>query len=115
MIRHAIAALTALALSFTAAHAQVNRNTTNSSSTITLGNTFQTISAAQPRFTITIQNNNTNGDNCWLFIGGGSATKGTSILLAPGGSYQRYYPYVPSDAIQMTCATTSDTFYLDTQ
>jgi hypothetical protein len=50
-------------------------------------------------------------------VGGvlGSATKGISILLLPGGSYTRYYPYVPADAIHATCTTTNDTLYIDTQ
>lgn len=101
-----------------AAHAQTNTlySTTNGSVTIATGNTFQTIlNASRNRRSITIQNNNTNGDNCWLFIGSGSATKATAILLGSGGSYQRYYPYIPNDAIQATCATTSDTMYVDTQ
>lgn len=93
--------------------------TTNASVVITLGNTFQTVLAAlgappAQRRSITIQNNNA-ADNCWLFIGAGSATAARAILLLPGGSYARYYPYVPSDAIQATCASTNDTLYLDTQ
>lgn len=88
--------------------------TTNNSGTITAGNTFQQILAAGTRQSITIQNNNTNGDNCWVFLGTtANATRPTAILLAPGGSYQRYYPYVPNDPIQITCANTLDTFYAD--
>src|SRR5690349_7848737 len=92
--------------------------TTNASVTIATGNTFQSILSSvqvntQARQSITIQNNNTNNDNCWLYIGAtASATKGTSILLAPGGSYQRYYPYIPTDNIAATCTTTNDTLYL---
>lgn len=99
----------------------VNIPTTNRSITITNGNTFQTvIAAASPtvstsRQSLTIQNNNTNNDNCWVFIGSAAAAKATSILLGPGGSYQRYYPFVPSDAIQATCTTTADSLYVDTQ
>lgn len=90
--------------------------TTNVTVVVAAGNTFQTILAASTsRLNMTIQNNNVNGDNCWLFIGSGSATKATSILLGQGGSYQRYFPYLPSDAIQATCTTTSDTLYVDTQ
>ena len=93
----------------------LNAGTVNSSATIATGNTFQTVLAANSkRQSVTIQNNNTNNDNCWLFIGSAAAAKGTSILLAPGGSYQRYSPYVPTDAIQATCATTNDTMYIDT-
>jgi len=119
LLRAALAAAALVSAAFPSA-AQTPAATTNGSVTIATGSTFQTILAVlaagnTQRRSVTIQNNNTNGDNCWLFIGGGSATKATSILLAPGGSYQRYYPYVPSDAIQATCATTNDTMYLDTQ
>jgi hypothetical protein len=94
-------------------------STVNGSATITTGNTFQTVLATLPgtstrRQSLTVENNNAS-DSCWLFVGGGSATKGTSILLLPGGSYSRYWPYVPSDAIQATCTNTSDTLYVDTQ
>lgn len=97
----------------------INRSTLNSSATITTGNTFQTILAvisgtSTQRQSLTIQNNNAV-DSCWLFIGAGSATKATSMLLLAGGSYTRYWPYVPSDAIQATCATTADTLYVDIQ
>lgn len=102
------------------ARAQTTAATTNGSITITAGNTFQqalAVMAAPPatRRSLTIVNNNAS-DNCWIFIGAtASATKGTSILLLPGGSYTRYYPYVPSDNIAATCATTNDTLYIDTQ
>ena len=72
-------------------------------------------SASNPRRSLTIQNNNTNGDSCWLFIGSGSASEGTAILLQTGIPYARYYPYVPSDELQVTCASTSDTIYADVQ
>lgn len=100
------------------AQAPQMRATVNGSVVIAAGNTFQTVlaAAASPvrRNSLTIQNNNA-ADSCWLFIGGGSATKGTSILLLAGGSYTRYSPFIPSDAIQATCAATSDTLYVDTQ
>jgi hypothetical protein len=109
-----------LALS-SAAHAQASPTaifTNNVSATIATGNTFQTVLSATvnaySRKSLTIQNNNST-DSCWIFIGSGSATKATSILLLAGGSYTRYYPYVPADAIQATCATTSDTLYVDYQ
>lgn len=95
--------------------------TVNGSVAIAAGNTFQSALAAlgSPpalRRSLTIQNNNTNGDNCWLFIGAtASATKALSILLGPGGSYQRYAPYIPSDNLAVTCTTTADTVYVDTQ
>jgi hypothetical protein len=101
------------------ADAQTNLATINNSTTITTGGTFQTVLPAlgtgAVRRSITIQNNNTGTDNCWVFLGSGAATTARSILLASGGSYQRYYPYVPSDAVQMTCTTTGDSVYIDTQ
>lgn len=96
-----------------------NRSTLNSSATITAGNTFQTVLAAQTSITqrqsLTIQNNNTSSDNCWVFVGSGTASEAKSILLQPGQSYTRYWPIVPNDAIQATCASTSDTIYVDNQ
>lgn len=93
--------------------------TTNGSVVIVTGNTFQTILAAVSgtlRRSLTIQNNNAT-DSCWIFIGSGAATKATSIILdtTHGTAYTRYAPYVPSDVIQATCATSSDTLYVDTQ
>lgn len=95
------------------------RPTLNGSVTIAVGNTFQTVLAAATlnnRRSLTIQNNNAT-DSCWIVIGGalGSATKSIAILLLAGGSYARYYPYVPSDAIHATCASNADTLYVDTQ
>lgn len=117
------ASLTAAALFLLTApvSAQVtNAPTINGSVTITAGNTFQTALPAlgappAVRRSLTVQNNNTTTDNCWLYLGAGGATKAASIVLSPGGSYSRYYPFVPSDAVQVTCATTSDTMYVDTQ
>jgi hypothetical protein len=98
------------------AQAQSPRTTQNMSVAITLGATFQTIlTTAQVRIQITIQNNNTTTDNCWVHIGPGTPTTANSILLTPGQAYTRYYPYIPSDAIQATCATTNNTLYVDIQ
>jgi hypothetical protein len=98
------------------------RGTVNGSSTIANGGTFQSvlpsiIGTTNTRQSLTIQNNNISGtDYCYVYIGpNASATEAKSIALAVGQSYQRYWPYVPPDNISMTCATTSDTFYLDTQ
>lgn len=100
----------------------INRSTKNSSLAITAGNTFQPVLASivgastantTQRQSLTIQNNNTNTDNCWVFIGSGTATAATSIILAPGQAYTRYWPFVPSDAIQATCTSTNDTLYVD--
>jgi hypothetical protein len=96
------------------------RGTVNSSATITAGNAFQSVLAtligtSTVRQSLTIENNNA-ADSCWVFIGpNASATKATSILLTPGGSYQRYFPYVPSDNISATCTNMNDTLYVDTQ
>jgi hypothetical protein len=117
MMKRLAVALLALCLAGQA-FAQTVAQSTNGSVTITTGGTFQTVLAAitqnNQRRSLTVENNNTS-DNCWLFIGSGSATKATSILLLPGGSYTRYYPYVPSDALQATCATTGDSIYVDFQ
>ena len=99
-----------------------NFGTVNGSAVIATGNTFQAILAAavQPnrRRSLTIQNNNT-ADNCWISFGvgitAGNATKAKSVLLLPGGSFTRYYPYIPSDEIEATCATSASTIYVDTQ
>lgn len=96
-----------------------NRSTKNVSATITTGNTFQVLltsilGTSTQRQALTIENNNAS-DNCWLFIGTGTPTTATAILLLPGGSYTRYWPYVPSDQFQGTCASNSDTFYMDVQ
>ena len=117
MMKRLAACLLALCLAGPA-FAQTVAQTTNSSAVIAAGNTFQTVLAAitstNQRRSLSIQNNNAT-DSCWLFVGAGAATKGTAILLLAGGSYTRYYPYVPSDAIQATCASTSDTLYVDFQ
>jgi pectate lyase len=92
-----------------------NKTTVNGSAIIATGNTFQQVLAANSnRASITIENNNAS-DSCWVTVDGGSASKGVAILLLAGGSYQRYFPYVPSGAIQATCASNSDTLYVDTQ
>jgi hypothetical protein len=100
-------------------------STVNASGTITSGGTFQQIlpsihtgagNASTARQSLTIQNDNTNSDNCWVFIGPiASATEATSILLAPQQAYGRYWPNVPSDTVSITCTGTSDTFYADYQ
>jgi hypothetical protein len=75
------------------------------------------------RRSLTIQNNNGNAtceaasncDYCWVFIGAGTASEAKSIELGATEAYTRFYPYVPSDVIQATCASNSDTLYVDTQ
>jgi hypothetical protein len=66
------------------------------------------------RRSLTIENNNAT-DSCWVYVGSGTATAAKSILLLPGGSYVRYYPYIPNDQIQATCTTTSESLYIDIQ
>jgi hypothetical protein len=100
------------------ASAQTVAQTTNSSAVIATGSTFQTVLSAVTltgqRRSLTINNNNPT-DSCWLFLGSGTATKGKSILLLAGATYARYAPYIPSDEVQATCATSADTLYLDFQ
>jgi hypothetical protein len=106
--------------------------TTNGSQAIAVGNTYQSILAAGTRRALTIQNNNTGSDDCWIevsglvTVGATTATSVTppgqsaitavkaSIRIVPGGQYARYYPYVPSGPIVGTCATTGDSIYVDT-
>jgi hypothetical protein len=100
------------------------RTTSNQSAVIALANAFQEIIAAGNRQSLTIQNNNAT-NSCWIAFGtrvsdgsaitAGTATKAESILLLAGGSYTRYWPFIPTDAIIATCAGTSDTLYLDVQ
>ena len=98
-----------------------NAPTINGSVSITTGNTFQQALPAVGtppaiRRSLTVQNNNTTTDACWVYLGvTANATKANSIELLQGNSYSRYFPYVPSDAVQVTCATTADTVYVDTQ
>lgn len=120
-MKRLLVALFAALLAFPAYGQQqpLNLGTLNGSAIIATGNTFQSVLAAvtnvNKRKSLTIQNNNAT-DSCWIFVGAtASATKGTSILLLPGGAYTRYYPYIPSDNIAATCATSSDTLYVDTQ
>lgn len=103
----------------------------NRSISVTTGNTYQAIDAVnESRRSVTIQNNNTNTDNCWINVDGKVAAGNTtatsvtnvngtitaakaSILLQPGQAYTRYYPYVPSGAIVGTCAGSADSIYAD--
>ena len=89
--------------------------TTNISGTITLGGTFQTISASSTtRKSFEFQNN--SSDPCYLFFGVlGSATLNTSLKVPSGGSYLRSSGALPSDAINVTCTTTADVFYAAVQ
>lgn len=130
-----VVVLFALALGIGSAAAQNNRGTLNYPQKITTGGTFQQIRPANSRWSIEVQNNQTGTDNCWIIPNGagqivsGTTTLSTSvtingatvtaqqaaILLTPGGSWTRYYPYVPNDAIYGTCATSGDSLYVDEQ
>jgi hypothetical protein len=141
-VQAVIAAILAATLSFpTQVQAQTPAASTNGSTKITAGLTYQQllpILAAPPalRRSITIQNNQTSGtDVCYIIFGSNLAiTAGTtttsssftingisvtaaqaSIALAPQASWTRYFPEIPSDAIYGTCTTTGDSIYVDTQ
>lgn len=90
---------------------------TNLSSTVTVGNTFQQIAASSTaRFSFEFQNDAGNGDKCWLYWGTtGSATKAKSVIVLDGQVYLRSAGAIPSDAIQVTCTTTADAYYAETQ
>lgn len=131
MRRLILAALAALFLS-SPALAQGTKLTNAVPTKITTGLTYQVLLAASSnRQSLTIQNNNAS-DGCWIIVGGPwqaadtTATARTingvsltalqaSISLSAGGSYTRYYPWVPGDAILGTCTTTADSIYVDTQ
>lgn len=113
--------------------------TTNFAVTITTGLTYQQLlPAGQNRRSLTIQNNQISGtDICYITFGqnitgqvtaGVSNTStnftingntvpagGASLILNPGQSYTRFYPYIPSDVIYVTCSTTGDSVYVDIQ
>jgi hypothetical protein len=118
------------------------RQTVNGAAKITTGLTYQLLLPALAgtttvRQSITIQNNQASGtDACYLIFGanvtivaGTTTTSSTSIVtgnsaltsaqasivLTPGQAWTRYFPFVPSDAIYVTCATTGDSVYVDTQ
>jgi len=89
--------------------------TGSNSVTIETSNKFQQVVPATgtARRAVTIKNN--NGDNCWVYIGSDKASKDNSIALDPGSSYVRYWPLAPKDAIQATCASSSDTLLVEYQ
>ena len=85
--------------------------------TINTANKFQQVlaSSGTARRMLRIGNNNDNDDSCWVFVGSGRASKEGSYEVPPGKEYLRYPPFVPSDAIQATCASSSDTLDLEYQ
>jgi hypothetical protein len=84
---------------------------------IDTGNKFQQVlaSSGTERRMLRISNNNTNGDSCWVFVDSSQAFKEASYAVRPGKDYLRYPPFVPSDAIQATCASSSDTLDVEYQ
>lgn len=101
-----------------------NKTTINRSVSIASGTVFQAILSKGSYKSITIQNNNTNTDNCWITFGtttggtlitAGNATVGESIILAPGQGYSRFFPSILFDEVEATCTNTNDTLYVDTQ
>lgn len=97
---------------------------TNSANTITTGGTFQTISAASStRKSFEFQNICTKAgnctattDNCYLFIAAsGTPTTANSIVVGPGQAYLRSTGSIPSNAIQATCDSNGDHYYLAVQ
>ena len=85
--------------------------------TINTANKFQQVlpSSGTARRMLRIGNNNTNDDLCWVFVGSGRASKEGSYPIPAGREYLRYSPFVPSDAIQATCESSSDTLDVEYQ
>lgn len=100
--------------------AQQQSAPTQTAVTIVIGNKFQQIlpenDTGKDRRSLIIHNSNTNGDRCWVFVGTGRAsTEKSDKVLAPGDEYEQYWPFVPSDEIQATCASSSDTLSVEYQ
>ncbi len=97
---------------------------TNASGTITLGGTFQTISAANTsRLSLEFHNvcpvsgNCTaQQNNCYLYIAAaGTPSTANSIIVPSGADYIRSSGEIPTDSIRATCDGTSDKYYLSVQ
>jgi hypothetical protein len=115
------------------------RPTANMSVKITTPLTYQLIAPLkQSMQSLTIQNNNpmSTSEMCYIDVSGaipigattgGVPTGGTgtpipgswagaSVLLPPGASYTRYYPYIPQGPIVATCGPgLNDSLYVDWQ
>jgi hypothetical protein len=112
-----VASLAIVLLLGSAAFAQTPPASTNKVVTIGTGNKFQPVlaSSGTELRMLRIRNNNTNDDICWVFVGSGPASKEASYPISPGEEYLRYPPFVPSDAIQATCTSSSDTLDVEYQ
>ena len=112
-----VASLAIALLSGSAAFAQTPPTSTNKVVTIGTGNKFQQVlaSTGTELRMLRISNNNANRDSCWVFVGSGQASKEGSYEVSPGKEYLRYPPFVSSDAIQATCASSSDTLDVEYQ
>jgi hypothetical protein len=111
-----VASLAMALLLGSAALAQTPPASTKKVMTINTAYKFQQVLAGGTTLRmLRIGNNNTNGDSCWIFVGSGPASKEGSYEVGPGNEYLRYPPFVPSDAIQATCASSSDTLDVEYQ
>ena len=112
-----VASLAITLLLGSATFAQTPPAPTHTLVTIDTGNKFQQVlaSSGTERRMLRVSNNNTNGDSCWVFVGSSRAFKEGSYAVPPGKEYLRYPPFVSSDAIQATCASSSDTLDLEYQ
>ncbi len=145
LLATAVAASLFAAAAFSVAQAQTNAATIPLPVKITTGGTFQLILPAigappAMRRLLIIENNNVSAasfsaDLCYIIVGGagqvvaGTTTLSTNITIngvtltaaqassvySAGGSYNRTWPLVPSDAVYGTCATTGDSLYVETQ
>ena len=98
------------------AFAQSSPAPTDTVVTINTANKFQQVLASGTTLRmLRIGNNNTNDDSCWVFVGRSQASKEGSYEVRPGKEYLRYPPFVPSDAVQATCASSSDTLDVEYQ
>ena len=112
-----VASLAIALLLGSAAFAQTPPAPTHTVVAIGTGNKFQQVlaSSGTARRMLRIGNNNDNDDSCWVFVGSGRASKEGSYEVPPGKEYLRYPPFVPSDAIQATCTSSSDTLDVEYQ
>jgi hypothetical protein len=105
-----VASLAMALLLGSTAFAQTPPASTKKVVTINTANKFQQVLAGGTTLRmLRIGNNNNDRDSCWVFVGSGPASKEGSYAVLPGKEYLRYPPFVPSDVIQGTCASSSDT------